>query len=100
MPSAGRSYAWRVSAADARGRSGRSGGRLWRIRDSRAGLVGSGLRCCGERRGGVPADASALPEADDALAVALEAQGEAGVRALGLLRDARQVMAGAGMDLP
>ncbi len=43
---------------------------------------------------GVPVGASGLPEVDDALAAALEAQGEAGVRALGLLRDAHQVLAG------
>ncbi|MGW6958793.1 hypothetical protein [Streptomyces chartreusis] len=49
---------------------------------------------------GVPADASALAEVDDVLAAALQAQGEPGVRALGLLRDARRVMAGAGMDRP
>ncbi|MFB6931256.1 hypothetical protein [Streptomyces chartreusis] len=49
---------------------------------------------------GVPGDASALPEVDDVLAEALQAQGEPGVRALGLLRDARRVMAGAGMDRP
>nr|WTB28227.1 hypothetical protein OG781_00375 [Streptomyces sp. NBC_00830]WTB35854.1 hypothetical protein OG781_46205 [Streptomyces sp. NBC_00830] len=47
-----------------------------------------------------PASASALPEADDVLAAALEAQGEAGVRALGLLRDAHQVLTGAGFVRP
>ncbi|WP_078949508.1 hypothetical protein [Streptomyces mutabilis] len=37
-----------------------------------------------------------LPEADDMLAAALRAQGEPGVRALGLLQDAARVLSGAG----
>ncbi|MFB7083224.1 hypothetical protein [Streptomyces sp. NPDC056308] len=41
-----------------------------------------------------------LPELDDVLAAALEAQGEPGKRALGLLRDARRALAGAGMVRP
>ncbi|MGW0868205.1 hypothetical protein [Streptomyces sp. NPDC002611] len=41
-----------------------------------------------------PAGASVLPEVDDVLADALRAQGEAGVRALGLLRDAHRVLTG------
>ncbi|MEU0678190.1 hypothetical protein ABZ330_36125 [Streptomyces sp. NPDC006172] len=41
----------------------------------------------------VPADAS-VPEVDEVLAGALTAQGEAGVRALGLLRDARRALTG------
>ncbi|WP_192583628.1 hypothetical protein [Streptomyces albicerus] len=49
---------------------------------------------------GVPADASALPEADDVLTAALQAQGDAGVRALGLLRDAHRVLTGAGFTRP
>ncbi|MGQ4364257.1 hypothetical protein [Streptomyces sp. SAS_272] len=49
---------------------------------------------------GVPADASVLPEVGDVLAAALEAQGEAGVRALGLLRDARRVLTGEGFIRP
>lgn len=40
--------------------------------------------------------ASVLPEVDEVLADALRAQGEAGVRALGLLRDAHRVLTGAG----
>ncbi|MFF7764144.1 hypothetical protein [Streptomyces griseorubiginosus] len=47
-----------------------------------------------------PAGASALPEVDDVLADALVAQGEAGVRALGLLRDARRVLTGSGFARP
>ncbi|MFJ3279011.1 hypothetical protein [Streptomyces halstedii] len=47
-----------------------------------------------------PAGASVLPEVDDVLADALTAQGEAGVRALGLLRDAHRVLAGAGFVRP
>lgn len=43
---------------------------------------------------------SVLPEVDEVLAEALEVQGDAGVRALGLLRDARQVLAGAGLARP
>ena len=42
-----------------------------------------------------PAGASVLPEVDDVLADALRAQGEAGVRALGLLQDAHRVLTGA-----
>ncbi|MFD9038682.1 hypothetical protein [Streptomyces bottropensis] len=41
----------------------------------------------------VPADTS-VPEVDEVLAAALTAQGEAGVRALGLLRDAHRVLTG------
>ncbi|MEU3204076.1 hypothetical protein ABZ702_09310 [Streptomyces cyaneofuscatus] len=37
-----------------------------------------------------------LPEVDEVLAAALRAQGEPGVRALGLLRDAARVLSGAG----
>ncbi|MDQ1005830.1 hypothetical protein QFZ82_000315 [Streptomyces sp. V4I23] len=37
---------------------------------------------------------ASVPEVDDILADALRAQGEAGVRALGLLRDARRVLTG------
>ncbi|MEU2982627.1 hypothetical protein ABZ678_38590 [Streptomyces hirsutus] len=47
-----------------------------------------------------PAGASVLPEVDDVLADALTAQGEAGVRALELLRDAHRVLAGAGFVRP
>ncbi|EGX56744.1 MULTISPECIES: hypothetical protein [Streptomyces] len=47
-----------------------------------------------------PAGASVLPEVDDVLADALGAQGEAGVRALGLLRDAHRVLAGSGFARP
>ncbi|MEW2259701.1 hypothetical protein [Streptomyces sp. NPDC047869] len=47
-----------------------------------------------------PAGASVLPEVDDVLADVLTAQGEAGVRALGLLRDAHRVLAGAGFVRP
>ncbi|MFF9786368.1 hypothetical protein [Streptomyces nigrescens] len=39
-------------------------------------------------------------EVDGVLAAALAAQGEAGVRALGLLRDARRVLAGVGLEQP
>ncbi|WP_274036679.1 hypothetical protein [Streptomyces sp. MMBL 11-1] len=35
---------------------------------------------------------------DEVLAAALMAQGAAGVRALGLLRDARRVLAGTGLE--
>ncbi|MFJ3182343.1 hypothetical protein ACIPJN_28680 [Streptomyces sp. NPDC086796] len=41
-----------------------------------------------------------LPAVDEVLAAALTAQGEAGVRALGLLRDAARVLAGAGLERP
>ncbi|MFJ8902960.1 hypothetical protein [Streptomyces sp. NPDC102370] len=47
-----------------------------------------------------PVGASVLPEVDDVLAGALTAQGEAGVRALGLLRDAHRVLAGGGFVRP
>ncbi|MFI7089635.1 hypothetical protein ACIBUR_39375 [Streptomyces anulatus] len=47
-----------------------------------------------------PAGASVLPEVDEVLADALVAQGKAGVRALGLLRDAHRVLAGPGFVLP
>jgi hypothetical protein len=49
---------------------------------------------------GAPMGASVLPEVDEVLADALRAQGEAGVRTLGLLRDARRVLAGAGFVRP
>ncbi|MEU6184022.1 hypothetical protein [Streptomyces coeruleorubidus] len=48
----------------------------------------------------VPVGASALPVVDEVLAGALVAQGEAGVRALGLLRDARRVLTGEGFVRP
>ncbi|WP_443977607.1 hypothetical protein [Streptomyces anulatus] len=41
-----------------------------------------------------------LPVVDEVLAGALRAQGEAGVRALGLLRDAHRVLAGTGLERP
>lgn len=41
-----------------------------------------------------------LPQADDVLAAALRAQGEPGVRALGLLQDARHALTGAGLVRP
>ncbi|MEU3822980.1 hypothetical protein AB0E74_25640 [Streptomyces sp. NPDC030392] len=41
-----------------------------------------------------------LPEVDEVLAQALSAQGETGRRALSLLRDARRVLAGAGLERP
>uniref|UniRef100_UPI0013C4CB8C hypothetical protein n=1 Tax=Streptomyces scabiei TaxID=1930 RepID=UPI0013C4CB8C len=47
-----------------------------------------------------PVGASVLPEIDDVLADALRAQGEAGVRALGLLQDAHRVLAGSGFARP
>ncbi|MEU9737427.1 hypothetical protein [Streptomyces sp. NPDC048002] len=47
-----------------------------------------------------PAGASVLPEVDDVLADALRAQGEAGGRALGLLRDAHRVLTGADFARP
>ncbi|MEW2493761.1 hypothetical protein AB0942_09460 [Streptomyces nodosus] len=47
-----------------------------------------------------PVGASALPAIDDVLAEALRAQGEAGVRALGLLRDARRILTGDGFERP
>ncbi|MEU9348978.1 hypothetical protein AB0D74_48055 [Streptomyces sp. NPDC048278] len=47
-----------------------------------------------------PVGASVLAEVDDVLADALVAQGEAGVRALGLLRDARRVLTGDGFARP
>ncbi|MET8608906.1 hypothetical protein ABZV92_35780 [Streptomyces rubiginosohelvolus] len=51
-----------------------------------------------------PADAERpdvqLPVVDEVLAAALMAQGAAGARALGLLRDARRVLAGAGLERP
>ncbi|MEV7889902.1 hypothetical protein ACWD3I_24930 [Streptomyces sp. NPDC002817] len=47
-----------------------------------------------------PVGASVLPEVDDVLADALTVQGEAGVRALGLLRDAHRVLTGEGFVRP
>lgn len=51
-----------------------------------------------------PADAELppleLPVVDEVLAAALMAQGAAGARALGLLRDARRVLAGTGLERP
>ncbi|MFJ4932128.1 hypothetical protein [Streptomyces sp. NPDC088736] len=44
--------------------------------------------------------AAKLPVVDDVLAAALCAQGAAGVRALGLLRDARRILAGSGLERP
>ncbi|MGW0827365.1 hypothetical protein [Streptomyces sp. NPDC002845] len=41
-----------------------------------------------------------VPKIDEVLAGALVTQGEAGVRALGLLRDARRVLAGVGLERP
>ncbi|KOU10334.1 hypothetical protein ADK87_03785 [Streptomyces sp. NRRL F-4711] len=41
-----------------------------------------------------------LPVVDEVLAAALTAQGASGVRALGLLRDARQILAGTGLQRP
>ncbi|MFC8704904.1 hypothetical protein ACFUIV_22335 [Streptomyces anulatus] len=41
-----------------------------------------------------------LPVVDEVLAAALTAQGAAGARALGLLRDAHRVLAGAGLERP
>ncbi|MEU6071061.1 hypothetical protein ABZ864_43120 [Streptomyces sp. NPDC047082] len=49
---------------------------------------------------GAPVGASVLPGIDDVLADALRAQGEAGIRALGLLRDARRVLTGDGFERP
>ncbi|MFD3424291.1 hypothetical protein, partial [Streptomyces decoyicus] len=47
-----------------------------------------------------PSAGEDVPEVDDVLAEALAAQGAAGVRALGLLRDARRVLAGSGLEQP
>ncbi|MFI1530673.1 hypothetical protein [Streptomyces griseus] len=51
-----------------------------------------------------PADAELppleLPVVDEVLAAALMSQGAAGARALGLLRDARRVLAGSGLERP
>ncbi|WP_141658570.1 hypothetical protein [Streptomyces mutabilis] len=44
--------------------------------------------------------AAQLPVVDEVLAAALTAQGTAGVRALGLLRDARRVLDGIGLERP
>lgn len=41
-----------------------------------------------------------LPDVDEVLAAALVAQGERGARALGLLRDARRVLSGIGLERP
>ncbi len=41
-----------------------------------------------------------VPVVNEVLAAALTAQGELGVRALGLLRDARRILAGAGLERP
>ncbi|MFR9793768.1 hypothetical protein ACL07V_34770 [Streptomyces sp. MB22_4] len=49
---------------------------------------------------GAPVGASGLPEVDDVLAQALEAQGEPGARALGLLQDAYRVLTGEGFVRP
>ncbi|MFE2424414.1 hypothetical protein [Streptomyces hokutonensis] len=47
-----------------------------------------------------PVGASELSEVDDVLAEALTVQGEAGVRALGLMRDAHRVLTGEGFVRP
>ncbi|MFJ8677308.1 hypothetical protein [Streptomyces sp. NPDC093589] len=47
-----------------------------------------------------PSAGEVVPEADGVLAAALVAQGEAGVWALGLLRDVRRVLSGAGLEQP
>ncbi|WP_432158559.1 hypothetical protein [Streptomyces sp. bgisy153] len=47
-----------------------------------------------------PLGVDALPVVDEVLADALSAQGEPGVRALGLLRDAHRVLAGSGFVRP
>ncbi|WP_411101066.1 hypothetical protein [Streptomyces sp. x-45] len=47
-----------------------------------------------------PVGASGMPEVDDVLAAALEARGEPGVRALGLLRDAYRMLTGEGFVRP
>lgn len=49
--------------------------------------------------GGRPA-LTELPQADDVLAAALKAQGEPGVRALGLLQDAHRALTGTGLVRP
>ncbi|MEU4077727.1 hypothetical protein [Streptomyces venezuelae] len=49
--------------------------------------------------GGRPA-LTELPQADDLLAAALKAQGEPGVRALGLLQDAHRALTGTGLVRP
>ena len=41
-----------------------------------------------------------LPVVDEVLAAALTAQGATGVRALGLIRDARRILAGTGLERP
>ncbi|MGW2035230.1 hypothetical protein [Streptomyces sp. NPDC001811] len=47
-----------------------------------------------------PAGGDELLDVDEDLAVALTAQGEPGVRALGLLRDARRILVGTGLERP
>ncbi|WP_329020286.1 hypothetical protein [Streptomyces sp. NBC_01601] len=47
-----------------------------------------------------PVGGDELPEVDEVLAAALTAQGEPGVRALGLLQDARQILAGDFLQRP
>ncbi|MFN1193199.1 hypothetical protein ACK03K_33590 [[Kitasatospora] papulosa] len=47
-----------------------------------------------------PTGEDELPDVDEVLARALTAEGEAGVRALGLLRDARRVLDGIGLERP
>ncbi len=41
-----------------------------------------------------------LPAVDEVLPAALRAQGEPGIRALGLLRDAARVLSGTGLERP
>ncbi|WP_279617143.1 hypothetical protein [Streptomyces regalis] len=103
-----RSYAARLSSVRRAGVGGQHAGEE---RQDRAGGYGgsaiagpgwwpAGYGAAVNDEVGAPAGASTLPEVDDVLAAALEAQGEAGVRALGLLRDAHRVLTGEGFVRP
>ncbi|MFK0143186.1 hypothetical protein [Streptomyces murinus] len=50
--------------------------------------------------GQLPLSPLELPAVDEVLAAALRAQGEAGMRALGLLRDAARMLSGVGLERP
>lgn len=106
---AGSSVPWLYDVVDIRGASGRVGVgsrlRRWSGLVSRVNIADLRYPCGGGVRRGYGADvsdevapvgASVLPEVDEVLAAALVAQGDAGVRALDLLRDAHRVLSGGG----
>ena len=92
----------RGSAAAVTGRAGRPGCRGCPVpaRVRVGGLYGAPVSIEMPSAGADARPEAELPVVDEALAAALTAQGEAGVRALGLLRDARRALAGAGFVRP